>query len=114
MDRLERFLATLDAAEIGDVTTGDVSRFFSKKVLDDGTTPATIVRYRQALHAFFNPAERLRYARENPVAATPKPIGAGGALQGGLLLVVDQRPCQHPLGGQARSISARRGVCQRF
>jgi integrase len=71
--RVSGFVSTLQVEDLQDVTTADVEQYFAKKVLEDAVSLTTILRIREALHAFFRHAQRLGFLRENPVAATKRP-----------------------------------------
>ena len=73
MARVRAFTASLKSVLVEDVETADVSAFLSARVLEHGNSPATVLRYREALHAFFEHAKRLSYITPNPVAAVPRP-----------------------------------------
>lgn len=73
MGRLNEFLDSIDTAYLQDIETADVSRFLSRKALRDGSAPATILRYREICHTFFNHAKRMKYIRDNPVSDVPRP-----------------------------------------
>lgn len=70
--RLECFLDSLTVEHLHEVRAGDASRFLSERALA-GISPATVLRYREVILAFFNHAVRLGYLEQNPVARVPRP-----------------------------------------
>lgn len=70
--RLRVFFQHAAVAHVDDVTTAHVERFIAKQA-GEGKTPATILRHREILHAFFKWAERCGFVEKNPVAGTRRP-----------------------------------------
>ena len=71
--RVKEFIAHSGVESLDQVTTASVSRFLSHKVLKDKIAPATVLRYREILHAMMEHAIRLEHVTENPVAKIPRP-----------------------------------------
>lgn len=70
--RLDAFFATVRVERADQVRVADVERFIGK-LGGEGKSPATILRHREILHAFFRWAERCGFVDRNPVAGTPRP-----------------------------------------
>ena len=73
MGRIRAFLGAVPGGALQSVSTADVVGYLAQKALADGSSPATLLRYREALHAFFKHAVRLSYLARNPVATVPRP-----------------------------------------
>ncbi len=70
--RLDAFFGSLPGAELAEITTRDVERYLTQQALK-GRAPATILRNREILHAFWRWAVRQGYATSNVVADIPRP-----------------------------------------
>jgi integrase len=70
--RLAEFFASVPGKGLGEIATVDLERFLSKKA-HAGCAPATRLRHREILHAFFQFALRLGYVDRNPVSAVARP-----------------------------------------
>lgn len=70
--RLDAFFATVTGKALAEVTTADVERFLTGFALR-GSQPATILRHREILHAFWRWAERQGHVPRNVVASVPRP-----------------------------------------
>ncbi|MGE3175258.1 MAG: tyrosine-type recombinase/integrase [Planctomycetota bacterium] len=57
---------------LGEIATADVERFLTQQALK-GRQPATLLRYREILHAFWRWAERQGHVERNVVAPIPRP-----------------------------------------
>jgi integrase len=73
MARITDFIRSVKAKHVADIETAEVTAFLSQKAVKDSVCPTTVLRYREALHAFLTHAKRLGYVRENPVSAVPRP-----------------------------------------
>jgi hypothetical protein len=58
---------------LDEVSTNDLLGFITTKTLKDGVAPATVLRYRESLSAFFQHARRVGYLSTNPATAIPRP-----------------------------------------
>jgi hypothetical protein len=73
MGRLNSFLSGLTVLNAAQVTTQHIDEHMAKKVEKDKNKPATILRIREILHAFFEFAKALGYVKANPVDGTNRP-----------------------------------------
>lgn len=70
--RLSAFFATVPGKALPAVTTADVERFLTREALK-GRQPATLLRHREILHAFWRWAVRQGHVATNVVASIPRP-----------------------------------------
>lgn len=70
--RLDAFFATVKGKALGEVRTVDVERFLTAAATA-GRSPATRLRHREILHAFWRWACRQGYCERNIVADVPRP-----------------------------------------
>jgi len=70
--RLGAFFDTVTGKALDAITTGDVERFLTQQALK-GRQPATLLRHREILHAFWRWAVRQGHVRDNVVAPIPRP-----------------------------------------
>ncbi|MGE3175255.1 MAG: tyrosine-type recombinase/integrase [Planctomycetota bacterium] len=70
--RLQAFFATVPGRALGEIATTDVERFLTQQALK-GRQPATLLRYREILHAFWRWAECQGHVERNVVAPIPRP-----------------------------------------
>lgn len=70
--RLDAFFATVPGKRLRELTTADVERQLTREALK-GRKPATLLRHREILHAFWRWAERQGYVDKNVVASIPRP-----------------------------------------
>jgi integrase len=71
--RLSAFLATLPASvELASIRTADVERFLTAEAAK-GRQPATLLRHREILHAFWRWALRQGHVERNVVSDIPRP-----------------------------------------
>lgn len=70
--RLDAFFATVPGVALPAVRTADVERYLTS-LAGGGRSPATLMRNREILHAFWRWALRQGYVTENVVAAIPRP-----------------------------------------
>ncbi len=71
--RLVPFFESIGVSFVGEVTTKHVIDYLAMKVEDDDITPTTVLRYREALHAFFEWARKIAYCPSNPVDDVSRP-----------------------------------------
>ncbi|MEZ5988742.1 MAG: site-specific integrase [Planctomycetota bacterium] len=71
--RIEGFLATLEVDYLHEVTPAMVTAWLSGQALARSLSPTTILRIREALHAFFEHARRHELVEGNPVSKTHRP-----------------------------------------
>jgi len=70
--RLVAFFATVPGRTLPDLRTADVERFLTREAAK-GRSPATLLRHREILHAFWRWAVRQGYAESNIVGPIPRP-----------------------------------------
>lgn len=70
--RLDAFFATVPGIALGDVKTADVERFLTAEA-QKGRKPATLLRHREILHAFWRWAVRQGHVERNIVSEIPRP-----------------------------------------
>lgn len=70
--RLAVFFATVPGKALGAITTADVERFLTQEAMK-GRQPATLLRHREILHAFWRWAVRQGRVAVNVVAPIPRP-----------------------------------------
>jgi integrase len=71
--RLNAFFGQLTVKYLNDLTPKHVAEFFALKAKRDGASPATLLRYREILHALCEWARKQGYLKENPVSLVPRP-----------------------------------------
>ncbi len=70
--RLDAFFADVVVSTVNEITTQNVERFLSKRALA-GAQPATVLRYREILHALMAFAKRMGMVEKNPVSDVSRP-----------------------------------------
>ena len=70
--RLEAFFVTVPGKALAQIATADVERFLTGQAMQ-GRQPATLLRHREILHAFWRWAVRQGYVPRNVVSDIPRP-----------------------------------------
>lgn len=70
--RLATFFATVTGKPLGQISTADVERFLTREAMK-GRQPATLLRHREILHAFWRWAVRQGHVVTNVVSPIPRP-----------------------------------------
>jgi integrase len=71
--RLKAFFDHVSVHYINDVTTKAVNEYFASRVDRDHLSPATVLRYREILHALYEFARQQGYVKANPIDGVPRP-----------------------------------------
>jgi len=71
--RLNEFVKSVSLPHLGQVTTGAINALLVEKAKRDSCTAATLLRYREVLHAFFEWARKQGHVRTNPVTNVRRP-----------------------------------------
>jgi integrase len=96
--RLNAFFGQLTLKYLNDLTPKHVAEFFSTKAKRDGASPATILRYREILHALCEWAMKQDYLKENPVAKVARPRIPEHDIR--FLTLADVGKCLESVSGQ--------------
>jgi integrase len=70
--RLAAFFASVPGKALGEIRTADVERFLTAEA-KAGKSPATLLRHREILHAFWRWAVRQGHVERNVVTEIPRP-----------------------------------------
>ncbi len=71
--RLEAFFAAVPLRWVCDLSTRAINEYIARRVTRDNWSPATVLRLREILHAFYEFARKHDYVRRNPVSNVPRP-----------------------------------------
>ena len=72
--RLKAFFDVADRCHLDNIQTRHVQRFLDSGVSAHKWKPATILRYREVIHAAFEYARKMDYLKTNPASKTDRPM----------------------------------------